>query len=117
LQFCQKSETQTGAENRARTTVVHTELPIIPPEARESFDFQRLPLPPGKAHKFIILRGAISEDGSVEQLELHQGLLPAMDAAARQAFSQWKFKPAMRANKPVRVEILVAIPGDQPKSN
>jgi hypothetical protein len=116
LQYCQKSETSAPAENRPQSAVLHTELPILPPEAKESYDFQRLPLPPEKTHKFIILRGVISEDGNVERVEIHQGLLPAMDAAARLAFSQWKFQPAMRSGKPMRVEILVAIPGDPVKS-
>ena len=111
LQFCEKTNEQRALENKGRTTVVHTELPLIPPEAKESYDFKRLPLPPEKAGKSIILRGAISEDGNVEEVDIHQGLLPAMDAAARLAFSQWKFKPALRSGKPVRVEILVAIPG------
>jgi hypothetical protein len=115
LQYCQKLEASAATENRTRSTIVHTELPILPPEAKESYDFRRLPLPFEKAHKFIILRGAISEDGTVEHVEVRQGLLPAMDAAARLAFSQWKFKPALRAGKPVRVEILVAVPGDPPK--
>jgi hypothetical protein len=115
LQYCQKSETPAATENHGRSTVVHAELPILPPEAKESYEFQRLPLPSEKAHKFIILRGAISDDGTVEHVEVHQGLYPPMDAAARLAFSQWKFKPAMRSGKPVRVEILVAIPGDPPK--
>ena len=117
LQYCRKSEGSAASETRARSTVVHTELPILPPEAQENYEFLRLPLPPEKAHKFIILRGAISEDGNVEHVEIYQGLLPAMDAAARLAFSQWKFKPALRDGKPVRVEILVAIPAEQPKAN
>ena len=115
LQFCDKKPNQTATERSARTTVVRTELPLIPPEAKESYDFERLPLPAEKEHKFIILKGAISEDGSVENLEIHQGLMPTMDAAAQLAFSRWKFKPAIRSGKPVRVEILVAIPTDSPK--
>jgi hypothetical protein len=116
LQFCQKAQSQAPVETRARATVVHTEVPLIPPEAKKSYDFERLPLSAEKAHKFIILKGAISEDGTVEELEIHEGLLPTMDAAARLAFSRWKFKPAMRSGKPVRVEILVAIPSDSPNS-
>lgn len=116
LQYCERTQGQIDNQNKARTTVVHTELPLVPPEAQESYDFVRLPLPPEKAHKMIILRGAIDEEGKVQQVEVHQGLLPAMDAAAKLAFSQWKFKPAMRSGKPMRVEILVAIPSDPPKT-
>ena len=39
-----------------------------------------------------------------------------MDEAARAAFSQWKFKPALRDGKPVPVEILVGIPTEDPGS-
>jgi hypothetical protein len=38
-----------------------------------------------------------------------------MDAAAKLAFSKWTFKPAMKAGKPVGVDILVGIPSDPPK--
>ena len=95
--------------------MIHTELPIIPPEAQESYDFVRMPLPPEKAHKMIVLRAAIDDEGKVRQAEVLQGLLPAMDAAAKLAFSKWTFKPAMRSGKPLRVEVLVAIPSDLPK--
>jgi TonB-like protein len=115
LQFCQKTNEISASGNRTRTTVVHAESPLLPPEARESYDFKRIPVPPEKAHKSIILRGAISEDGNVEWVEVHQGLSPSLDAAARLAFSQWKFKPAMQSGKPIRVEVLVAIPGEQLK--
>ena len=37
-----------------------------------------------------------------------------MDEAARVAFSQWKFKPAVRDGKPVAVEILVGVPTEDP---
>ena len=77
------------------------------------FDFKRSPVPAENAQKSIVLRGAIDEDGKVEQVEVYQGLSTVMDSAARLAFSQWKFKPAMRDGKPIRVEILVAIPTEQ----
>ena len=112
LQFCQKTDARFTSENKARTAVVQVEPPLVPPETTENYDFKRLPLPPEKAHKSIVLRGAINESGTVEDLQIHQGLLPAMDAAAKLAFSQWKFKPAMRSGKPVKVEILLAVPAD-----
>ena len=51
LQYCQKSQTPESSANRARSTVVHTELPILAPEAETRFDFKRVPLPPEKASK------------------------------------------------------------------
>jgi len=51
----------------------------------------------------------------VADLVVHQGLSDEMDAAAKQAFNQWTFKPAMRGGKAVSIEILVGIPSDPPK--
>jgi TonB family protein len=116
LQYCQKSGGSGGATTERRTTtVVHTELPLIPPEATERFDFKRVKLPPEKQYKSLLLKGAIDEDGKVADVKVYQGLAPIMDAAAVKAFQQWKFKPAMRSGKPVRVEILVNIPMETPK--
>lgn len=116
LQYCQKNVAAAPMTSERRTTtVVHAELPLVPPEAEERFDFKRVPLPPEKAHKSLILKGAINEDGKVADLKVYQGLAPVIDAAARKAFEQWKFKPAMRSGKPVRVEILVNIPMEVPK--
>jgi hypothetical protein len=82
---------------------------LVPPTAELQFDFKRLPLPPEKSRKMIILKGAIREDGTVEHVEVYSGVLPLMDEAARIAFSRWKFTPALRAGKPVTVQILVGI--------
>jgi TonB family protein len=88
----------------------------MPPEAEARYDFKRLPLPAEKLHKLIILKGTIRPEGTVENLRVHEGLMPELDAAALRAFSQWTFKPAMRDGKPVSVDILVGIPGDSPTS-
>jgi TonB family protein len=93
------------------------EQALLPPEAEDRYDFRRLPLPAAKAHKLIILKGTIRPEGTVENLNVHQGLMPEMDAAAVRAFSRWTFKPAMRAGKPVSVDVLVGIPGDAPVSS
>ncbi|MCP6770009.1 energy transducer TonB, partial [Klebsiella pneumoniae] len=76
---------------------------ILPPEATIRFNFRRVPLPPEKAGKSIVLRGILTEEGNIEDLEVYQGLLPLMDEAARSAFQRWKFKPAMRSGRPLRV--------------
>jgi outer membrane biosynthesis protein TonB len=65
----------------------------------------------------IVLKGVLGEDGTIGNLEVYQGVLPEMDQAARLALSRWKFKPAMRADKPVSVEILVGIPAEAPASS
>ena len=113
LQYCQKSESPQRSADLTRSPIVHTELPLVPPEAEEKFDFKRVPIPPEKAHKIIVLRGEIGEDGKPRNLEVFRGSASEMDAAARLAFSRWIFKPATRSGKPVCVQILLGIPADE----
>jgi hypothetical protein len=110
MQYCLKTSTGAKSTTDSRGTVVHLEQGLVPPDAEARFDFHRLPVPPEKAHKMIVLKGTLRDDGVVENLEVFQSVVPEMDAAARAAFAQWKFKPAMRDGKPVPVEILVGIP-------
>jgi len=115
LQYCQSPSA--SAETTARktyTSVVHMEGAIVPPEPETRFDFKRTPLPPEKLHKYVILQGRISEEGKVTDLVVHQGLSDEMDAAAKQAFSQWSFKPAIRGGKAIGIDILVGVPSDPP---
>jgi Gram-negative bacterial TonB protein C-terminal len=117
MQYCQKAapaEPKPNPDNRS--TVIHLESALIPPDADPDsrFDFQRLPVPIEKGHKIIVLRGSLLADGTVSDLQVYQGLVPAMDEAARLAFSRWKFKPAMRDGKAVAVDILVGISPEPP---
>jgi TonB family protein len=89
---------------------------IVPPDAETRFDFKRTPLPPEKLHKYVILKGKITEEGKVTELEVHQGLSDEMDAAAKQAFSRWTFRPAMQGGKAISIDILVGVPSDPPKA-
>jgi Gram-negative bacterial TonB protein C-terminal len=107
LQFCRTGE---RATSDARSATIHLEPALVPPDPELKFDFQRLPVPPDKAHKMIVLKGALREDGTVDKLQVYQGVVPQMDEAARIAFSRWTFKPAMSAGTPLRIEILVGIP-------
>ena len=116
LQYCQESESSHRSADLTRSPIVHTELPLVPPEAEEKFDFKRVPLPPEEAHKIIVLKGEIGEDGKPRNLEVFRGSASEMDAAARLAFSRWIFKPAMRSGKPVCVQILLGIPADEGKT-
>jgi len=112
LQYCQKPAAPQKNTPESPRTVLHLEGPLVPPDVdlTQRFDFKRLPLPVDSAHRSIILQGVIAIDGTVQNLVVHQGVLPAMDEAARIAFSRWVFKPAVRDGKPVEVEILVGIP-------
>ena len=112
MQYCQSAGKKQAID--PRSTVVHMETSLTPPdpEMGSRFDFQRLPVPIDKARKMIVLKGVLKEDGSVDSLEIYQGVLPAMDQAARDAFSHWKFKPAIRDGNPVSIDFLVGIPAE-----
>ena len=112
IQYCDKSASTQKVPSESRTTVVHLDSPLMPPDFDPDFrfDFKRLPVPIEKSHRAIVLKGAIAVDGTVQHLIVYQGVVPEMDEAARIAFGRWRFKPAMRDGKPVEVEILVGIP-------
>jgi hypothetical protein len=114
LQFCQAKRKAATNESRGRSLAIRLEQGLVPPEVELKFDFRRLPVPQGTAHKLILLKGFIRADGGVEQVEVFRGVQPQMDEAARVAFSRWRFRPAMRESQPVDVEILVGIPSDMP---
>ncbi len=114
LQFCQQASREEMSHTQTRSPIVHLEEGLIPPYAESKFDFRRLPVPERNSHKLIVLKGVLREDGSVDKLEVYQGILPEMDEAARLALSRWKFKPATRAKTPVAVDILVGIPPESP---
>jgi hypothetical protein len=116
LQYCQHRTSAIKPIPESHSTVIHLESGLIPPDAEARFDFQRLPVPREKAHKLIILKGIIREDGTVDEVQVYQSIVPQMDEAARLALSRWKFKPALRAGKPVTLEILVGIPPEVPST-
>jgi hypothetical protein len=116
LEYC------TAGKSSARpipsaVTIVQLEDPVVPPAPLQTFDFRRPPISKEKAPKNIILKGSIREDGSVANLQVYQGIMREVDEAARATFNLWKFAPAMRAGKPVAVEILVGIPSLATASN
>jgi Gram-negative bacterial TonB protein C-terminal len=116
LEYCPHSDSAQPSIPATASTVVHLEQPVLPPDATVKFDFLRLPVSEDKRRKFIVLKGFIDENGAVSNVQVYNGLLPAMDEAARTAFSRWKFMPALRDGKPVAVDILVGILPTAPAS-
>jgi len=114
LQYSAPEKPASKSSPGSRRPVIQVGEGVVPPEPVERFDFQRLPVPEEKADKLIVLKGVIRADGSVDELKLYQGVQPDMDQAALAAFGRWKFKPALQANRPAAVEILVGIPARVP---
>jgi TonB-like protein len=108
LQYCQSGG---GAPvQQARSNVVHMETGVVPPDVMARFDFKRQTVPFEKKGKPIVLKGVITDDGTVSEIKVYQGVLQGMDDAARVAFSKWKFKPALKDGKAVAVDVLVGVP-------
>ncbi len=114
LEYCahQASEAKTG---QSGTGTVQVESILAPPTADQQFDFRRLAIPEKDADKLIVLKGMIDKDGSITDVHVFQGVQPEMDAQAAIAFSNWKFRPATRANLPISVDVLVGIPAHLPE--
>ncbi|HLW99679.1 MAG TPA: energy transducer TonB [Candidatus Acidoferrales bacterium] len=111
LQYCVRDDpsVEQAPKTAGMTTTIHLQPGLVPPVPESQFDFKRVPVPPEKSRKMIVLKGTIREDGTVGDVQIYSGVLPLMDEAARLAFSRWKFTPALRSGKPVAVEILVGI--------
>ena len=55
----------------------------------------------------VLFRAVISESGEVESLELIESDHPALTKAASDAIRQWRYRPATKDGKPVRVFLTV----------
>jgi TonB family protein len=58
----------------------------------------------------VILYAIIRKDGSVDSIQIVQGLDPLLDRNAMNALAQWKFSPGKRAGEPIDLEAVVYIP-------
>ncbi len=110
LQYCARGLPETGQPRQQNGAVIQLDPGLVPPVAEQQFDFHRPPLAPEEASDMLILQGVIGEDGAVSELRVLQGLFDSVDRVAMAAFSRWRFKPALRANKPVAIQFLVGIP-------
>ncbi len=58
----------------------------------------------------VVLYAVIRPDGSVDSIQLVRSVDPQLDANAKSAFSQWKFRPAMKDGVPVALEAIIHVP-------
>ncbi|HTQ62880.1 MAG TPA: TonB family protein [Candidatus Solibacter sp.] len=58
----------------------------------------------------VILYAVIRADGSVGSIQIVHSVDPQLDANAKAAFSQWKFRSATKAGVPVALEAIVHVP-------
>jgi len=58
----------------------------------------------------VVLAAVIGVDGTVSQVRVVQSLDPVLDHNAAAALAQWKFDPALLANHPIALKVLVSVP-------
>ncbi len=115
MQYCAQNSSDASSAP-VPATVAHFGEGLVAPQAESKYDFERVQLPPEKMGKMIILKGVLRTDGFIDELQVYQSVLAEVDDNARLAFSQWKFKPALRDSKPIPVQVLVGIPAEIPGS-
>ena len=57
----------------------------------------------------VILEAVITKEGSVEGVKVLRALHPILDQAAVNAVKQWRYKPALLNNRPVKVYFTVTV--------
>ena len=57
----------------------------------------------------VLIQAVIGEDGCTQNVRVVQKLHPKLDELAKQAVNSWKFSPAMKDGKPVKVMIPIRI--------
>ena len=58
----------------------------------------------------MVLYAIIRKDGTVDSIELVEGVDPVLDENALQALAQWRFRPAERQGTRIELGAIVYIP-------
>ena len=64
----------------------------------------------------VVLHAIIRSDGSVGDVRVLEGFNDELDANARNALEQWRFRPGLRNGIPVDVEAVVRVPFRVPRA-
>lgn len=110
LQYCTRTSDNPAQAENTTNHLLHLDRGLVAPSPTSKFDFKRPATTSEPRSALIILRGEISEDGSVADVTVLKGTDPQVDTLAAAAFRRWKFQPALRSGKPVQVEVLVGVP-------
>jgi TonB family protein len=81
----------------------------FPPHPTRQFDFRRA-FAGSASSRTIILRAAITSDGSVQDVRIVPGPDSNLNALAADTFRRWRFRPALVEGQAVSVEVLLGIP-------
>lgn len=79
-----------------------SKLNLIPPMYPESSKANR-------EQGRVILYAVVELDGSLSRLTVIQGATPGLEAAATTAVRQWRYKPAVCGQTPIRVDTDISV--------
>lgn len=92
------------SDDVARTCDPDVRLPTLTRDVKPYYTADAMR---AKVHGSIVLRGIVDRNGTVQDVHVVQSVEPGLDAAAREAFAQWRFRPATRRGEPVSIAISV----------
>lgn len=92
-------EPQSAATELTGLAPIHKVDPRYPPDLIEQ-----------NVEGDVVLYAVIRKDGSVDSIQVVRSVDPQLDANAKYALSQWKFRPAMKNGVPVELEAIVHVP-------
>ena len=84
--------------------------PLDAPYPRVTFRPDEAPAGP---NPYILVHGAIDENGAFQSLKVIGSSQPDRSSSLLATLSRWKFRPAMRAGSPEKIEMVLAIPVPQ----
>lgn len=91
-------------DNVVRTCDPDVRAPILTRGVRAQYTADAMRT---KVRGSVVLRGIVDRNGTVRDVHVAQSLEPSLDVAAREAFTQWEFRPATRSGEPVAIAISV----------
>lgn len=105
LKFTEMEEEERKAAERGTSTDLAGPVPLrkVDPKYPPA-------LVSAKIQGEVVLYAIIRRDGSVDSIQLIQGIDPRLDQNAMEALARWKFRAAERQGKPVELETIVRIP-------
>ena len=104
--------TETAAAESAPPGGVYTAVPLggtQPVEVDRVIPRYPLAARRAQAEGSVVVRGIVRRDGTIDNVEVIKDLAYGLGEAARQAVSQWKFRPATYRGEPIDVYYTVTV--------
>jgi len=108
LQYCIPAEESESAQVVGGVVKLGVPAPLVAPYPRVTFR----PSPHRRPGGYLMVHGFIGANGRFQDLKVLGSGDPQENANAIAVLEQWEFRPATQQGRPVRVEMLLAIPAE-----